>query len=178
MTRTGIRLGLAVVGVLVSASAVQAQDAAAVIAEASRMIGATELNSITYSGNAAQGNFGQSRTITFGIASTSIRNYTRTIDFTTSTALITGDTMPPVVRGGPPPQPGQLRQLITADAPWSLQLQIWVTPWGFLRGAAANRATRALAENRWRAVPSRDVDDAAEGAIGRAIQAGGLHRRQ
>ena len=141
MTRTGIRLGFAVVGLLVSASAVQAQDAAAVIAEASRMIGATELNSITYSGNAAQGNFGQSRTITFGIASTSIRNYTRTIDFTTSTALITGDTMPPVVRGGPPPQPGQLRQLITADAPWSLQLQIWVTPWGFLRGAAANRAT-------------------------------------
>jgi glyoxylase-like metal-dependent hydrolase (beta-lactamase superfamily II) len=141
MARTSVRFVLPVFCVLMSSRGASAQDAAMVIAEASRMIGAGELNSITYSGNAAQGNFGQSRTITFGIASTSIRNYTRTIDFTTSTALITGDMMPPVVRGGPPPQPGQLRQLITADAPWAQQLEIWVTPWGFLRGAAANRAT-------------------------------------
>jgi len=141
MARTSARLILPVLCVLMSARAASAQDAALVIAEASRMIGASELNSITYSGNAAQGNFGQSRTITFGIASTSIRNYTRTIDFTKSAALITGDTMPPAVRGGPPPQPGQLRQLITPDAPWAQQLQIWVTPWGFLRGAAANHGT-------------------------------------
>jgi glyoxylase-like metal-dependent hydrolase (beta-lactamase superfamily II) len=126
---------------MVSAAPVLAQDVNAVIAEASRAMGATDLNSITYSGTAAQGNFGQSRTITFGIASTSIRNYTRTIDFSTSTARITGDTMPPAVRGGPPPEPGKLDQTIAADAPWTQQLQIWVTPWGFLRGAAANRAT-------------------------------------
>jgi glyoxylase-like metal-dependent hydrolase (beta-lactamase superfamily II) len=127
--------------VVMSATAASAQDANAVIAEALRTIGATNLTSITYSGNAAQGNFGQSRTITFGVASTSIRNYTRTIDFTTSTARITGDTTPPGVRGGPPPQPGTLDQTIAADAPWVLQHQIWVTPWGFLRGAAANHAT-------------------------------------
>ena len=34
-------------------------------------------------GSAAVGNFGQSRTISFGLASTRISNYVRTIDFTT-----------------------------------------------------------------------------------------------
>ena len=127
--------------VVVSVARAAAEDANPVIAEALRAIGADSLTSITYSGTAAQGNFGQSRTITFGIASTSIRNYTRTIDFTTSTARTTGDTLPPAVRGGPPPQPGKLDQTIAADAPWVQQHQIWVTPWGFLRGAAANHAS-------------------------------------
>jgi glyoxylase-like metal-dependent hydrolase (beta-lactamase superfamily II) len=140
MTAMG-RTAVMAFAALVCAGTAWAQEANAVLEDASRAIGAATLNAITYSGNAAQGNFGQSRTITFGIASTSIRNYTRTIDFTTSRAHITGDTMPPAVRGGPPPQPGMLDQTIAADSPWSLQHQIWVTPWGFLRGAVANHAT-------------------------------------
>ena len=119
-----------------------AQDAKTVIENASRAMGAAGLTSITYSGSAANGNFGQSRIISFRLASTSIRNYTRTIDFTQPASRATGDTLPPAVRGGPPPQPGTLDQIITpANAAWAQQLQIWVTPWGFLRGAAANNAT-------------------------------------
>ena len=118
-----------------------AQDAKAVIDAASKAMGATGLNSISYSGVAAQGNFGQSRTISFGLASTAIRNYTRAIDFTRPASRATGEGTPPAGRGAPPPQPRPYEETIAADSPWAQQLSIWVTPWGFLRGAAANNAT-------------------------------------
>ncbi len=119
-----------------------AQDARTTIEDATKAMGAVGLTSLTYSGAAATANFGQSRTISFGLASTSVRSYTRTIDFEQPASRATGVTLPPAVRGGPPPQPGTLEQSITpANTGWAQQLQIWVTPWGFLRGAAANNAT-------------------------------------
>jgi glyoxylase-like metal-dependent hydrolase (beta-lactamase superfamily II) len=126
---------------VVSASAV-AQDAKTVIADAASAMGATGMNAISFSGSAASGNFGQSRTISFRLASTAIRNYTRTIDFTQPASHATGLALPPAVRGAPPPQEAPYDQLITpANAAWGQQLQIWVTPWGFLRGAAEHDAT-------------------------------------
>ena len=122
-------------------ASVLAQDARAVIEAASRAMGMDGLHAITYSGAAAAGNFGQSRTISFGLASTSIRNYTRTIDFTRSASHATGEATPPAVRGGPAPQSVPYDETIAADNAWAQQLSIWVTPWGFLRGAAANSAT-------------------------------------
>ncbi|HKE86146.1 MAG TPA: hypothetical protein VKB50_20440, partial [Vicinamibacterales bacterium] len=56
--------------------AAAAQDVKTVIEDASQVMGVTGMNSITYVGAAAQGNFGQSRVISFGLQSTSIRNYT------------------------------------------------------------------------------------------------------
>jgi hypothetical protein len=67
-----------------------AQNAPTVIEAALRALGADSLSSITYSGTAALGNFGQSRTISFGLASSTIRNYTRTIDFAQSASRVTG----------------------------------------------------------------------------------------
>jgi glyoxylase-like metal-dependent hydrolase (beta-lactamase superfamily II) len=50
--------------------------------------------------------------------------------------------MPPALPGAPPPQPGTFNQNITpANAAWTQQLEIWITPWAFLKGAAANNAT-------------------------------------
>ena len=126
-----------------------AQDAKTTIEDATKAIGAVGLTSITYSGAAATANFGQSRTISFGLSSTSVRGYTRTIEFAQPASRATGATMPPAVRGGPPPQPGTLDQSITAATPaWAQQMQIWLTPWGFLRGAAANTRDRPLPEDR------------------------------
>src|SRR5688572_33025749 len=122
-------------------ASVFAQDARTVIDAASRAMGMEGVNSITYSGVAAAGNFGQSRTISFGLASTSIRNYTRTIDFARPASHATGEATPPGARGGPAPQPFTYDEAIAADSPWAQQLSIWVTPWGFLRGAAAHNAT-------------------------------------
>jgi glyoxylase-like metal-dependent hydrolase (beta-lactamase superfamily II) len=118
-----------------------AQDAKAVIDAAAKAMGTAGLNSISYSGVAAQGNFGQSRTISFGLASTTIRNYTRAIDFTRPASHAVGEATPPAGRGAPPPQPRPYDETIAPDSVWAQQLSIWVTPWGFLRGAAANNAT-------------------------------------
>ena len=76
--------------------------------------------------------------------------YTRTINFgpaASPTALVsraTGPTQPPTVPGAPAPMPGVFNQNITgtqADTNWNQALNIWTTPWGFLKGAAANNAT-------------------------------------
>jgi glyoxylase-like metal-dependent hydrolase (beta-lactamase superfamily II) len=129
-----------------------AQDARAVIAEASRTMGAGDLRSIAFSGAAGQGNIGQSRIISFGLATTPIRNYTRTIDFAQPASLALGDTLPPVDAGASASQPGLFTQSITPATPeWAQQLEIWATPWGFLKGAAATTAT----------VKSRKIDGVA-----------------
>jgi glyoxylase-like metal-dependent hydrolase (beta-lactamase superfamily II) len=116
-----------------------AQDARTVVVDAARAMGSAGLDSITYSGIAAIANFGQSRTISFGLASTTIRSYTRTIDFTLPASRVTGVAAPPAVNGGP--TPGAFEEVTAADAPWAQQLEIWMTPWGFLRGAAAAAPT-------------------------------------
>jgi glyoxylase-like metal-dependent hydrolase (beta-lactamase superfamily II) len=132
---------VALVGTTLTAGTA-AQDAPGVIANASKALGATTLTSITYSGSASNGNFGQSKSIAGPLAMTTITNYTRAIDLNQPASRATGTTMPPAVPGAPPPQPGTFNQNITpANTAWSQQLEIWITPWGFLKGAAANNAT-------------------------------------
>jgi glyoxylase-like metal-dependent hydrolase (beta-lactamase superfamily II) len=121
---------------------IAAQDAKMTIAAVSKAMGADGVSSITYSGSAANGNFGQSKSIAGPLATTAITNYTRAIDFNQPASRATGTTMPPAVPGAPPPQPGTFNQNITAtNTAWTQQLEIWSTPWGFLKGAAANNAT-------------------------------------
>jgi glyoxylase-like metal-dependent hydrolase (beta-lactamase superfamily II) len=127
-----------------------AQDAKTVIDNALRAMGAASMTSIVVSGEGAYGNWGQSRTISFGLASTSLRNYTRVFDFTKPASRETGNAVPPRVAGGSAPTPFPWDDSIGPDAPWVEQVQIWVTPWGFLKGAAANAAT----------VRSRKIDGA------------------
>jgi glyoxylase-like metal-dependent hydrolase (beta-lactamase superfamily II) len=127
---------------LVATSGARAQDAAGTIAAASKAMGVDNLTSITYSGSATTGNFGQSTAIAGPLAVTTITNYTRAIDLNQPASRASGATMPPQIPGGPPPQPGTLNQNITPkNTAWTQQLEIWVTPWGFLKGAAANNAT-------------------------------------
>jgi glyoxylase-like metal-dependent hydrolase (beta-lactamase superfamily II) len=136
------KLAVSVSLAAVMSAGAAAQNANTVIANASRAVGAEGLNSITYSGSAMNGNFGQSKTIAGPLAMTTINNYTRAIDFNQPASRATGATMPPAVPGAPPPQPGNFNQNITpANAAWTQQLEIWITPWGFLKGAAANNAT-------------------------------------
>lgn len=135
---------LAVVALFVTmvSPGVAAQDAASIITGASRASGADGITSITYSGSAANGNFGQSKNIAGPLAMTAITSYTRAIDFRQPASRASGPTMPPAVPGAPPPQAGTFNQNVTPASPaWTQQLEIWITPWGFLKGAAANRAT-------------------------------------
>src|SRR5688572_17975025 len=130
-----------------------AQNATSVVAAASKAMGADSLNSITYSGTARNGAFGQSKAIGMPLGpvnTTVITTYTRTINFAPSSdraALVsraTGPTQPPTVPGVPAPMPGVFNQNITGtqvDTNWNQALNVWTTPWGFLKGAAANNAT-------------------------------------
>jgi glyoxylase-like metal-dependent hydrolase (beta-lactamase superfamily II) len=139
-------------GAFVSMNAA-AQNANSVIAGASKAMGVDNLNSITFSGTARNGAFGQSKSIGEPMGPvnvTQITQYTRTINFgkpSAETALVsraTGPTQPPVVPGTPPPMPGVFNQNITgqqATTNWGQALNISTTPWGFLKAAAANNAT-------------------------------------
>ena len=139
--------------VVCSTSTVVAQDASGVVAAASKAMGTDNLNAIAYIGRARTGAFGQSKSIGDPMGTvnlTTVAEYRRAINFAkpdTMTALVsraTGTTHPPLVPGGPLPVPGMLNQTITAAqaaGSWGQALNIWTTPWGFLKGAAANNAT-------------------------------------
>jgi glyoxylase-like metal-dependent hydrolase (beta-lactamase superfamily II) len=130
-----------------------AQNASAVVTAASKAMGVDNLNSITYAGTARNGAFGQSKSIGDPMGPlnvTQITQYTRTINFGQAAdpmALVsraTGPTQPPTVPGVPAPMPGVLNQNITgmqATTNFGQALNIWTTPWGFLKGATANNAT-------------------------------------
>ncbi len=135
------QLAIGVVSVAVMSVAVRAQDPAATIAAVQKAMGAEGLASISYSGTASTGNFGQSKTIAGPLATTSIAGYRRAIDLGQPYSRAIGTTMPPTVTGAPPPQPGTFNQGIAPTAAWGQQIEIWLTPWGFLKGAAANNAT-------------------------------------
>ena len=142
---------VALLGTFLSTAA--AQNPSPVITQASKAMGVDNLNSITFSGTARNGAFGQSKAIGNPMGPvnvTQITQYTRTINFakpTDQAALVsraTGPTQPPVVPGTPPPMPGVFNQNITgqqASTNWGQALNIWTTPWGFLKGAVANNAT-------------------------------------
>src|SRR5262245_55588328 len=142
-------LTLATLLVTILSTNIPAQDASSVIAAATKAMGVDKLNSITYSGSARNGAFGQSKSIGEPMGPvnlTQITQYTRTINFekpADPAALVsraTGPTQPPTVPGAPPPTAGVFNQNITgtqASTNWAQGLNIWTTPWGFLRAAAA-----------------------------------------
>ena len=148
-----LRMLTAVALLLSFSTAVAAQNASAVVAAASKAMGVDTLTSITYSGTARNGAFGQSKSIgdPMGpVNTTQISGYTRTITFAPAaspTALVlrsTGTTQPPTVPGVPPPMPGQFNQNVTGQQStdnWGQALNVWTTPWGFLKAAAANSAS-------------------------------------
>jgi glyoxylase-like metal-dependent hydrolase (beta-lactamase superfamily II) len=145
-------LSAAALIVALSWTTAAAQDARAVVAAAAKAMGTETLNSITYSGTARNGAFGQSKSIGNPMGPvnlTQITQYTRTINFEKGepTALVsraTGPTQPPTVPGVPAPMPGVFNQNITnqqVSANWNQALNFWLTPWGFVKGAAASGAT-------------------------------------
>ena len=128
-----------------------AQDAKDVIAKAQKALG--DVKSITYSGSAKDVAFQQC-----GANSTDmqcrgthdpmrpINDYVRVIDLTAPASRHTGKTNNIGAGGSTTVTPGTFFQQVTpqqADVsqPWANSLEFYITPWGFLKGAAANNAT-------------------------------------
>ncbi len=128
-----------------------AQDAKTVIASAQKAMG--DLKSITYSGSAKDVAFQQcgANAADMNCRGTHdpmrpINNYVRVIDLMAPASRATGATNNPAGGGATVPMPGTFFQQVTAQQsdvaqPWNNSLEFYITPWGFLKGAAANNAT-------------------------------------
>ncbi len=138
MKRTWI-FALALAGVLAQTAA--AQDAKTVIGTASKAMGVEGMNSIHYNGVAQNGNLGQNNNANQPWPLTNADDYVRWIDFTQPASRATWTTYAVPVTGGVATQaPGQ-QNITPQNTTWAQQLEIWITPWGFLKAAAANNAT-------------------------------------
>lgn len=129
------------VAALVFAANALAQDAGSVISRTSTAMGAGNLRGIVLTGTAADVNFLQSRSIAGPWPFRAVTNFTQAIDLGAVSTRATGDTNNQGLFGGAPVA-GRLNRAVTPQsATWSQQLDYWLTPWGFLKGAAANSAT-------------------------------------
>ena len=120
---------------------VLAQDVKTVLANASKAMGADNVTSVTLYGSGANYNLGQSNSAIGPWPRTNLNDYRRTIDLSQPALRASAVTWVAPPQGTPAAQ-GAFNQVITpANAAWAQQLEIWTSPWGFLKGAAANNAT-------------------------------------
>ena len=139
------------IGLTCLSGTARAQDAGAVIANAQKALAG--VTSVTYSGTAKDVAFQQC-----GANSTDmlckgthdpmrpINNYVRVIDLAAPASRASGTTNNIGPGGSTTLTPGTFFQQVTpqqADVsqPWANSLEFYITPWGFLKGAAANNAT-------------------------------------
>jgi glyoxylase-like metal-dependent hydrolase (beta-lactamase superfamily II) len=136
-----------VLGIIITATT-SAQDAKAVIAAASKAMGADSLKTIEYSANGYDFALGQAYSPSSPWPRFINQSYKRVIDFQTPASRVDRVRLQaeiPPRGGGQQPVRGEQPQtqtiVVGANTPWVQQLEIWMTPYGFLRAAAANGAT-------------------------------------
>src|SRR5215510_3715415 len=147
--------GVLALAVLLLTQTVTAQDAKTVLATASRAMGVDGMNSIHYYGVAQNGNLGQNNNANQPWPMANANDYVRAIDFTQPASRATWVNYAVPVTGGAAAQTQGQQLILPANQTWAQQLEIWITPWGFLKGAAANNATvrsQTLNGKRYQAV--------------------------
>jgi len=125
-----------------------AQDAKAVIGNASRAMGVDTLKTVQYSATGLDFTLGQAPNPSSPWPKFINKSYTRSINFETPASKVDRVRMQgenPPRGGGQQPVVGEQPQtqtiIVGADTPWVQQLEIWMTPHGFLRAAATKNAT-------------------------------------
>jgi glyoxylase-like metal-dependent hydrolase (beta-lactamase superfamily II) len=121
-------------------TAAMAQDARTIVANASRAMGVDNLTSITYWGAGANFNVGQNSNASNPWPRQNLNDYRRTIDFAQPALRSTAVTWAAPPQGTPAAQ-GAFQQQVGPMTGWAQAVDIWISPWGFLKGAAANNAT-------------------------------------
>ncbi len=145
------RLALIVICLASLTGTAGAQDAKAVVANAQKALG--DVKAVTYSGSAKDVSFQQcgANAADMNCRGTHdpmrpINNYVRVIDLAAPASRHTGATNNPAGGGATTPMPGTFFAQVTpqqADVaqPWNSSLEFYLSPWGFLKGAAENNAT-------------------------------------
>jgi glyoxylase-like metal-dependent hydrolase (beta-lactamase superfamily II) len=145
------KIALVTIGLAFLCWSALAEDAKTVIANAQAALGGVK--SITYSGSAKDVAFQQCGANAADMTCQGthdpmrpIDNYVRVIDLTTPASRHTGITHNIGPGGSTTVTPGVFFQQVTAQQadvsqPWAGSLEFYLTPWGFLKGAAENNAT-------------------------------------
>jgi glyoxylase-like metal-dependent hydrolase (beta-lactamase superfamily II) len=140
---------------------VDAQDARATLAETARALGADGLKSLEYSGSGATFAFGQSAAPGQPWPRLTLKSFTRSVNYETASlhdAIIRTQGDNPVRGGGQQPIRGEQRQSfwVSGDHAWNVvgsaavpaslalaerRFQLWATPHGVVKAAAAHNAT-------------------------------------
>jgi glyoxylase-like metal-dependent hydrolase (beta-lactamase superfamily II) len=126
----------------------QAQDAGAVISRASAAMGVDALRTIQYSATGFDFALGQAYNPSSPWPTFINKSYTRSIDFQVPASRVERIRLQgedPPRGGGQQPVRGEQPQtqtiIVNASTPWVQQLEIWMTPHGFLKAATANKAS-------------------------------------
>ena len=145
------KLAVAAICVPFLCASAMAQDAKTVIANAQKALG--DPKSITYSGSAKDVAFQQCGANAADMTCRGthdpmrpIDNYVRVIDLSAPASRHTGITHNIGPGGSTTVTPGTFFQQVTPEQadvskPWAGSLEFYITPWGFLKGAAENNAT-------------------------------------
>src|SRR6185295_6702644 len=145
------KITMAAVCAFALSATAMAQDAKTVIASAQAALG--NVKSITYSGSAHDVAFQQcganaTELVCYGTHDPMrpITGYVRAIDLAAPTSRHTGVTMNFGAGGSTTITPGTFFQAVTPEQaslsqPWAQSLELYITPWGFLKGAATSNAT-------------------------------------
>jgi glyoxylase-like metal-dependent hydrolase (beta-lactamase superfamily II) len=125
-----------------------AQDARTAIAAVSSAMGADTLKTIVYSATGEDFTLGQAYNPASPWPRFINKSYTRMIDFDAPSSRVDrvrNQAENPPHGGGQQPvrgdQPVNQTIIINSGTPWVQQLEIWMTPYGFLKAARANNAT-------------------------------------
>src|SRR5262245_3147818 len=135
------RVWIAALALAALTMSVSAQDSKPVVASSSAAMGVTQLKSIRYYGVAQNGTLGQNNNANQPWPTVNADDYVRAIDFTQPASRATWTTFAVPVTGGAAAQNQGQQNITPQNTAWAQQLEIWVTPWGFLKGAAANNGT-------------------------------------
>ncbi len=152
------KVGIALAAVVLWAGVASAQDAKSVLQAATKAMG--DVKSIQFSGTGHLSSLGQAYAPNTAWPETNVTSYTRTIDYSSRSSKeeLTRVEQTPAIRGGGAPFAGEQKQvnLVSGQYAWNQpgpnpqpalaaaeerQLQIWLTPHGFLKAAMENNAT-------------------------------------
>ena len=118
-------------------------DATAALGEVAATMGTGGLTSITYAGSGwevVNASFLQTPNASPPWPGNDVMNYRRTIDLSQPASRATGEEFHGGLFLGPPTEQAYTQQIGAQQTNWGQQLEIWLTPWGFLRGAEMNGA--------------------------------------
>jgi glyoxylase-like metal-dependent hydrolase (beta-lactamase superfamily II) len=118
-----------------------AQTAEEVVAASAEAMGIEGMNAIKLWGSGASFQVGQNNNAEGPWPRTNLNDFTRWIDFAQPATRASAVTWAVPVTGGAAAQ-GAFNQFAgPQNLAWGQHLEIWTTPWGFLKGAQANGAT-------------------------------------